>query len=51
MPVVPFTPQAPRERQRQVDVPAEDEPWVLMAAAAMDAQGRLVDNAKDLTSE
>ena len=56
MPVVPyvrkrdsrgqgFSPAKPR------DVPAADEPWVLMAAAAMDAQGRLMHESKDSASE
>lgn len=40
MPVVPFSPkqpQAPRE------VSADEEPWVLMAAAQMDQQKRLIE--------
>lgn len=43
MPVVPFSPQPPKGRSLPTDVPAAQEPWVLMAAAQMDAQGRLVE--------
>ncbi len=56
MPVVPyvrkrdsrgqgFSPAKPRE------VPSADEPWVLMAAAAMDAQGRLMHEEKEPSGE
>lgn len=52
MPVVPFnnsgTSNAKREN-RPLEVPTAQEPWVLMAAAQMDAQGRLV--AKPPTDE
>ena len=45
MPVVPFSAAPGRvkaeERRRPIEVPEADAPWVLMAAAAMDAQGRL----------
>lgn len=41
MPVVPFTPVAAGGRQ-QNPLPTPDDPWVLMAAAQMDAEGRLV---------
>ena len=46
MPVVPFT-SAPTQRQTPRRPPA-DEPWVLMAAAQMHSEGRLV--AKDTPS-
>ena len=43
MPVVPFSaaPGRVKAEARPIDVPSDAEPWVLMAAAAMDAQGRL----------
>lgn len=42
MPVVPFTPQAPARRDDPVEFTAAHEPWALMAAAQMDADGRLM---------
>lgn len=39
MPVVPFSPRP----QGQPDLPKPDDPWVLMAAATMDNEGRLVE--------
>ena len=44
MPVVPFTPTPPPAEPQRPYIPAQD-PWLLMAAAQMDADGRLV--AKD----
>lgn len=41
MPVVPFTPTPKPEPRPREFTPAQ-EPWVLMAAAQMDSQGRLV---------
>lgn len=43
MPVVPFSPVPPKQ-EKQVEFTAADEPWMLMAAAQMDAQGRLLDS-------
>ena len=48
MPVVPYVRKQDSRGQgfspaKPTEVPAADEPWVLMAAAQMDAQGRLVD--------
>lgn len=40
MPVVPFS---PKQREAPREVSAADEPWVLMAAAQMDQQKRLVE--------
>lgn len=40
MPVVPLSPRSAQPRRKPLD--AAQEPWVLMAAAAMDAQGKLV---------
>ncbi len=48
MPVVPFSPVAP-SAPKPVD-PAQ-EPWLLMAAAQMDAQGRLIEKPLDITSQ
>ncbi len=46
MPVVPFAPQPPKGRATgPIEVPAQDEPWVLMAAAQMHDEKRLVDEA------
>lgn len=42
MPVVPFSAATGGPRSKQREVPAADEPWLLMAAAQMDVQGRLV---------
>lgn len=44
MPVVPFSaaPARVKAERKPIEVPAEDEPWLLMAAATMDAQGRLL---------
>jgi hypothetical protein len=46
MPIVPFTAAAGGSKPKQ-QVPrqpsAAEEPWLLMAAAQMDAQGRLVE--------
>lgn len=42
MPVVPLSPRSAQPRRKPLD--AAQEPWVLMAAAAMDAQGKLVGN-------
>lgn len=39
MPVVPFS---PKQSQAPKQVSAVKEPWLLMAAATMDAQGRLM---------
>lgn len=41
MPVVPFSPQVPRQ-ERKVEFTSAQEPWALMAAAQMDVEGRLV---------
>jgi hypothetical protein len=41
MPVVPFSPQA-KGAAAPKPLSASEEPWVLMAAAQMDAQGRLM---------
>lgn len=46
MPVVPFSAAAGGSKPKQPDV---DDPWLLMAAAQMDAQGRLL--AKDEETE
>jgi hypothetical protein len=45
MPIVPFTAAAggSKPKQRQ-PLSAEQEPWALMAAAQMDAEGRLVED-------
>lgn len=47
MPVVPITKAGSRGKgfspRGSIDVPAADEPWMLMAAAQMDADGRLVE--------
>lgn len=48
MPVVPYVRKQDSRSQgfspaKPIDIPAADEPWVLMAAAQMDAQGRLVE--------
>jgi hypothetical protein len=47
MPVVPIRKADSRGKgfspAKPIEVPAADEPWVLMAAAQMDAAGRLVD--------
>jgi len=42
MPVVPFTPVAPRE-PKPVEFTPVEEPWALMAAAQMDVEGRLTE--------
>lgn len=42
MPVVPFSPQAAGAAAPK-PIDAAQEPWVLMAAATMDREGRLVD--------
>ena len=43
MPVVPFSQQSkPLQQPARIDIPEADAPWILMAAAQMDAQGRLV---------
>ncbi len=52
MPVVPFTTSAPKVPA----TPKVDDPWLLMAAATMDAQGRLLEPegtraAKDVPAE
>lgn len=41
MPVVPFTPTPKPEVRPREFTPAQ-EPWVLMAAAQMDADGHLI---------
>jgi hypothetical protein len=48
MPVVPFSAAAggrssAEGRAKPIAIPAADEPWLLMAAATMDAQGRLIE--------
>lgn len=43
MPVVPFSPQLPKP-EKPVEFTSAQEPWMLMAAAQMDAQGRLIDS-------
>ena len=54
MPVVPFSaPSAaggPTGQPKPIELPSDAEPWVLMAAAQMDAEGRLVES-KDTTDE
>jgi hypothetical protein len=44
MPIVPFAPQPPKGRapREPIEVGAADEPWVLMAAAQMDSEKRLL---------
>lgn len=43
MPVVPFSPAPPkREPVGPIELPTDAEPWVLMAAATMDSEGRLL---------
>jgi hypothetical protein len=42
MPVVPFSSAPKQQVQRKLS--AAEEPWLLMAAAQMDAQGRLVED-------
>ena len=39
MPIVPFTNRPGAQRPA---LPAPDDPWVLMAAATMDQEGRLI---------
>ncbi len=47
MPVVPIRKADSRGQgfspAKPIEVPAADEPWMLMAAAQMDQQGRLVE--------
>lgn len=48
MPVVPYVRKSDSRGQgfspaKPIEVPAADEPWMLMAAAQMDQQGRLVE--------
>lgn len=43
MPVVPFSAAAGGSKPKERKLSAADEPWVLMAAAQMDAQGRLIE--------
>lgn len=50
MPVVPFSP-VPPQQPKSVDFTPAQEPWVLMAAAQMDADGRLLDPESDPTPE
>lgn len=47
MPVVPFAPQPPTGRAlpKPIEFSAAEEPWVLMAAAQMHSEGRLVKDA------
>jgi hypothetical protein len=48
MPIVPFSPQGRGPAQaKPIEVPSAEEPWLLMAAAQMDAQGRLVANEEE----
>lgn len=42
MPVVPFTPVPPRKAAAP-EIGEAEAPWALMAAAQMDAEGRLID--------
>jgi hypothetical protein len=45
MPVVPFSAAAGGSKPKQrgpITIPVAEEPWLLMAAAQMDAQGRLI---------
>lgn len=50
MPVVPFSPQPSGDRApRQLS--AAEEPWMLMAAAQMDAQGRLIERDEAAPAE
>ena len=44
MPVVPFAPQPPKGRAlpKPIEFSAAEEPWVLMAAAQMHAEKRLI---------
>jgi hypothetical protein len=54
VPVVPFSaaPARASARAKPIEVPAADEPWLLMAAATMDAQGRLISTSpEDATDE
>ncbi len=47
MPVVPFTPQPTKGRAPgPIEIPSQDEPWVLMAAAQMHDEKRLLAETK-----
>jgi hypothetical protein len=46
MPVVPFSPKQAAAAPRKLS--AAEEPWALMAAAQMDAEGRLVEEDRAL---
>lgn len=55
MPVVPYVRKQDSRGQgfsptKPVVIPDADEPWVLMAAAQMDQQGRLTEPAGPLSS-
>lgn len=43
MPVVPFSAAAGGSKPKHREVSADEEPWVLMAAAQMDQQKRLIE--------
>jgi hypothetical protein len=44
MPVVPFSPVAAgQSAAKPKPIPKAQEPWLLMAAATMDTEGRLVE--------
>jgi len=47
MPVVPFAPQPRNARalSKPIELSAAEEPWVLMAAAQMHSEGRLIKDA------
>lgn len=47
MPVVPISRGQPTPGRASGPTPAPDEPWVLMAAAQMHAEGRLVKKDDD----
>jgi hypothetical protein len=49
MPVVPFSPKQAAAAPRKLS--AAEEPWALMAAAQMDAEGRLITDEKVGASE
>lgn len=47
MPIVPFNPQGPKASASQ----PVDDPWLLMAAAQMDAEGRLIESESKTTKD